>query len=157
MKVFISHQRIDAAVATQISYRLTLHNIESYLDVIDPDTSKSGDALGEYVREQLGKCTQLMAVVSAATKSSWWVPWEIGLATEKDFPISTYACDATTLPEYLRKWPYLRTYADIEEYVKSARGADSTRIIRKSYQSEAAARRSATAEFHADLKKRLHQ
>jgi hypothetical protein len=98
IKVFISHQRVDALQAKAIADRLRdRHQIASYLDVMDPVIDKTGEDLTQYVRAQLGTCTQLLAVVSPATKESWWVPWEIGVASEKDYILATYGGN-TTLP-----------------------------------------------------------
>ena len=70
MKVFVSHQQDDSVLAEKISYYLKEnHQIDCYLDLIDPNASNAGDQLGEYLRDQMGKCTQLMAVVSENTKS----------------------------------------------------------------------------------------
>lgn len=91
MKIFISHQQTDSVLASRLASRLKInHGIASYLDAIDPDVGKSGDSLADHVKDELGKCTQLLAVVSAATQKSWWVPWEIGMATEKDFPLDIF-------------------------------------------------------------------
>lgn len=158
MKVFISHQRADADLAGSIAYRLRyVHQIDSYLDVIDPNANQAGDELGEYIRYQLSTCTQLMAVVSANTKTSWWVPWEIGVATEKDQPIATYAGDNTSLPEYLRKWPYLRSTPDLDAYAAVSKSAASTFNLRKGYINESQARRNSTQEFYKSLRARLGQ
>lgn len=158
MKVFISHQRADAELAASIALRLrTVHSIDSYLDVIDPNASQAGDELGEYIRTQLSLCTQLMAVVSSNTKTSWWVPWEIGIATEKYQPIATFAGDNTTLPEYLRKWPYLRNSADLDEYAVVTKTVTNTFRVRKGYIDESSARRSSTQEFYKSLRAKLHQ
>jgi hypothetical protein len=158
MKVFISHQRADSLLAGNVAQRLkTYHQIDSYLDLIDPEASKTGDKLGEHLREQLGLCTQLLAVVSQNTKTSWWVPWEIGISTEKDQPIATYAGDNTTLPEYLRKWPYLRTHAELDEYARVSKAAEQTFTREKSFKVEARARQSSTQQFYRELRARLGQ
>ncbi|MGE4341030.1 MAG: toll/interleukin-1 receptor domain-containing protein [Pigmentiphaga sp.] len=110
MKIFISHQQVDSELALSLSKcLLATHGIQTYLDVIDPAVSPSGDALADHVKDELDKCRQLLAVVSDATRVSWWVPWEIGIAMEKDFPLATYAGGYTAVPDYLRKWPYLRS------------------------------------------------
>src|SRR4051812_11438146 len=125
MKIFVSHQRADSSLAEWIAQRLSQgHQIPIYLDTIDPDAGQAGDALGEYVRSRLNDCTQLLAVVSTNTKTSWWVPWEIGIATERDYPIATFAGDRTTLPEYLRKWPYLRSDSELDEYARVSKASD---------------------------------
>jgi len=160
MKVFISHQKADSILAGKISAYLKVHHqIDSYLDLIDPNASQAGDQLGEYLRNEMGKCTQLMAVVSENTKGSWWVPWEIGVATEKDHPIATFAGDNTVLPEYLKKWPYLKTESNLDAYARASKLALSEYNRRKSYSFESAESRqnSSTQEFYRSIRASLGQ
>lgn len=155
-RIFISHQKADSLLAGKIADRLTAsHRLDYYLDIIDPDAGKAGDLLGEYIRDQLGKCTQLMAVVSASTKESWWVPWEIGIATEKDQPIATFAGDKTVLPEYLKKWPYLQTDRDLDAYAEATNIAAASFRTQRTYITESAARRNSTKEFYKTLRSKL--
>jgi hypothetical protein len=157
MKVFLSHQQADSVLADQIAQRLLLtHSIQSYLDVIDPYLG-GGDTLADHVRTEMGKCTQLLAVVSRATQHSQWVPWEIGVATEKDFPLATYSSDSSLPPEFLRKWPYLRSTADLDAYARESKKTDSTYQIRKSYITEQTARRQTTGDFYRSLRASLGQ
>ena len=117
MKIFISHQRSDSEIATLIAARLRIrHQIDVYVDTVDTQLTKTGDDLGDYIRGVLSSCTSLLAVVSTSTQTSWWVPWEIGVATEKDQPIATFTTSVGKLPEYLEKWPYLRSEIDLDEY-----------------------------------------
>lgn len=156
--MFVSHQRADSALAAAIAGRLKgVHGIDSYLDLIDPDGSKAGENLGEYIRQQLGKCTQLLAVVSTNTKTSWWVPWEIGVATEKYQPIATYAGDSTSLPEYLKKWPYLRTTAELDIYAEVSKTTDASLRRRRSYKSEELAKSETVGDFYSAIRTRLGQ
>jgi TIR domain len=159
MKVFVSHQQRDSDLATAIGGKLERNGIQVYLDIIDPLTGKTGDDLGDYIRMRLTECSTLMSVVSEYTKNSWWVPWEIGIATEKDYPITTFARDNTELPIYLKKWPYLRTDSDLDAYIKYAKLLES-KILEKQYRelkSHSEARRLATKDFHRDLKLTLRQ
>ena len=156
IKVFSSHQAKDAGIAADIERRLRVyHAIPSYLDVIDPDAAKQGDQIADHVKKHLGLCTQLLAVVSESTKQSWWVPWEIGIATEKNFPLATFSGGLAVLPEYLRKWPYLRSDADIDAYAYASKAADSSLATKRSYLSEAEARSQSTKGFYTTLSARL--
>lgn len=158
MKVFISHQKADSVLASQIAYRLkVVHSIDSYLDVVDPYIGGRGEDLADHVRSEMGKCTQLLAVVSPATGSSQWVPWEIGVATEKEYPLATYSGGNALPPEFLRKWPYLRSDADLDEYARISKNARSTFTVRKSSLGEGLARRRTTGDFYRDLRASLHQ
>lgn len=157
MKVFISHQQADSVLAGKIAgYLKANHQMDCYLDIIDPNASKTGDQLGEYLRQVMGQCTQLMAVVSENTKTSWWVPWEIGVATEKDHPIATFAGDDAELPIYLKKWPYLKTQNDLDAYAKASKAAMNQFNMRKSFGLESA-QHSSTQEFYRSIRSSLNQ
>jgi len=75
VKVFISHKKEDAEQAGAIAYHLTANGLLVYLDVIDAQLGKSGPDLADYIRAQMDKCTQLLAVISAHTQASWWLPY----------------------------------------------------------------------------------
>jgi hypothetical protein len=156
IKVFISHQKADAGIAGIIGDRLKRHHdIDIYLDVIDPYIGK-GEDLAVHIQAEMSKCTQLLAVVSEATKQSSWVPWEIGVATEKEFPLATFSNGAMP-PEFLRKWPYLRTMADIDIYANASKAAERSLVQKKATLNESVARIRSTREFFNDLRGRLGQ
>jgi hypothetical protein len=158
IKVFLSHQSSDTLLAQQIARRLQqVHSIDSYLDVIDPYIGRPGEDLAAHIRAEMGKCTQLLAVVSDATKSSQWVPWEIGVASEKDYPLATYSSSSATPPEFLRKWPYLRSDYDLDRYATASKAARSTLVQKSRTLNESVARRSATSEFYQTLRSSLGQ
>lgn len=118
--VFISHKQEDATPAAAVSQRLKANGMPSYLDLFDPD-AKDGPELAEYLRARLGRCQGLMAVVSNKTITSWWVPWEIGVATERDMPMATFSYEHVNVPSYLRKWPYLTRLEQIDSYARLAK------------------------------------
>ncbi len=157
MKVFVSHKREDVVIATAVSSRLKANGADVYLDAFDPDSFAAGDDLAEYLRAKLTTCSDLMAVVSNQTKASWWVPWEIGVATEKEYPLSTYAGNNCEIPIYLKKWPYLRTFEDLDEYVAVSRQARRDIKSRYSYKSTTAQQSYFVRQFHRTLKQALGQ
>ncbi len=165
MKVFISHKKEDADKAREIASRLHMfHSIDSYLDVIDPLIGRfEGPELAEHVLQQMETCDSLLAVVSRNTASSQWVPWEIGIATEKGFPLATFADGVTLLPEFLQKWPYLTSNAELDKYanrVTQLGPGARTAILKRSYSAEnfktlnASARKTAS-DFYRDLRRDL--
>jgi hypothetical protein len=159
IKVFLSHQSADSALALQIQRRLaSQHGIDSYLDVIDPFIKGRGEDLAEHIQTEMGKCTQLLAIVSVTTRESQWVPWEIGVATEKDFPLATYFSGFSLPPEFLRKWPYLRSDTDLDRYAEASSLAERRRTeLRKTVLAESTVRERATGEFFTALRKSLGQ
>ncbi|EGJ7432059.1 toll/interleukin-1 receptor domain-containing protein [Pseudomonas aeruginosa] len=159
MKIFLSHQQTDSALALRIQGHLKRnHNIDCYLDVIDPKFN-NGEDIAAHVRKELDKCTQLLAVVSDATKASWWVPWEIGVATEKDFPLATFGGNIE-LPDYLKKWPYLKSTSDLDIYAETSKEA-AKRVLTASNESASSGttvfRVDATRHFYKTLRAKLGQ
>lgn len=160
IKIFISHQKQDSAIAAQVKNHLKdQHSIECYLDVVDPNLIK-GEEIADYVRKELGKCSLLLAIVSEATKNSWWVPWEIGVATEKDYPLASFGTNVV-LPEFLIKWPYLKSLADLDKYADAVKQTYTFRNVMglEDYKSESvtASSRSSTKQFYRTLRSKLGQ
>ena len=81
---FISHQNSDRATAERIAITLSNQGYPCYVDTLDPDVDGDSPQLESYLRQVIGRCRGLMAIVSRATKASWWVPLEIGVALEKE-------------------------------------------------------------------------
>lgn len=119
-KIFISHKKEDSEQANIIANELRRFGIDFYLDVLDPRINDSGEELSNYLLDKLNQCSHLLAVLSYNTRLSWWVPFEIGIATEKLYPISTYMSftSKSNIPEYLWKWPVLRTSEDLNQYIQ---------------------------------------
>ncbi len=157
VKVFISHKNEDAVQASRIANYLMVNGLEVYLDVIDAQLGRSGPDLAEYIRAQLDKCTQSLAVISARTQASWWVPWEIGVATEKERFLASFISDNASVPEYLAKWPYMRTQPDLDKYIQESKRAELLveSQIQKGYRSTA--RGTAFRSFHTSMKAALRQ
>ena len=158
IKVFLSHQKADGLKAAEIAQRLsTRHGIQSYRDIIDPYLGRPGEELAKHIRDEMGKCTQLLAVVSYATRESQWVPWEIGVATEKDFPLASFANYTSAVPEFLRAWPYLRTMEDVDKYAEASKRGENVYVQKRATMTETAAFRSGSQTFFSDLRTRLGQ
>ncbi|MGG1254337.1 toll/interleukin-1 receptor domain-containing protein [Brevibacillus agri] len=118
-KVFISHKAEDADKAKRVALYLQRNGISFYLDLLDDELFGNGEILTNHLRGKLNECTHLLAVITNNTKFSWWVPFEIGLATEKEYPISSYVSywDKKQIPDYLWKWPVLETDTDLNNYI----------------------------------------
>ncbi|AIF46100.1 hypothetical protein HY57_01900 [Dyella japonica A8] len=149
----------DAPLAIRIATRLRdNHKVESYLDVMD-DGAKDGHQLAMHLREKMRGCSHLLAVVSGSTQRSWWVPWEIGVASERDLPLATFSEGGASLPTYLQKWPYLSRAEHLDSYVAAAQQAGLTAILesRGVHKEEAVVKRHSTDLFYEDLRRRLGQ
>ncbi len=117
MKVFISHKQEDYLSALLLKRTFDHLNIDSYIDVLDSAIAGGGQGLTDHIKQQLNNCTDIIVVMSEATKLSWWVPFEIGMAAQMDMPTATYLTSSVQLPDYLEHWPRLKSISDIPTYV----------------------------------------
>ena len=108
-KVFVSHKDVDEALARRVAQRVRQNGLGAYLDSVDPALERDGPELADYLLARMSECEQLIAVVSSATSTSWWVPWEIGVGSEKGFRMASYSERLVNLPTYLQKWPDLHS------------------------------------------------
>lgn len=159
-KVFISHKDTDAVVARRVAQRIRTHGLEVYLDVIDPTLRKDGPDLADYLLTKMSQCQQLIAIISRETQDSWWVPWEIGVGSEKNFRMATYAtASASSIPDYLRKWPILKSEADVDTYCKTSNKSCNSQQISEPYKGRTTAsfQKKFSHSFHKDLRSALGQ
>lgn len=154
-RVFVSHKDVDEATARKVAARVEANHMGVYLDSVDPAMAKDGPGLADYLLERMDECEQLIAVVSSATAESWWVPWEIGVGSEKGFRMASYSESAVYLPTYLRKWPILRSMQDVDRYcLFSRRTGDRIHEATARTMSESRRldiRREKAADFHRHL------
>lgn len=108
MKVFISHKDSDRNTALEVLNVLTSNRVEAYLDVLDNSVVQKGELLTKHIKSKLNECTDILVVMTEKTKSSWWVPFEIGMAAQKDLPTVSYLQSGVALPDYLSYWPRLK-------------------------------------------------
>jgi hypothetical protein len=126
MKVFISHKDVDSATAQRIGQVLERYSISYYLDVLNNLTELDGKRLTHNIRQELNKCSHMITVLSENTKQSWWVPFEIGMAAQKDVPVVNFLVEGIALPSYLEYWPRLKNISELDKFVSAIRLTDST-------------------------------
>lgn len=156
MKIFISHKQEDNAYALGVKQVLDNCKVNAYLDVLDNEISENGDELTEHIKSKLRECTDVIVILSEKTRESWWVPFEIGMAAEKDIPIANYLISGIELPEYLEFWPRLKCQNDVLKYVTVRKKVSESR--REKFICESSSLYSAeseTKEFYRKLKQEL--
>ncbi|ENZ1200869.1 toll/interleukin-1 receptor domain-containing protein [Acinetobacter baumannii] len=172
MPVFISYRQKDRQVAFAISEKFRANNIKYYLDVVDEE-SLTTDDITSVITKNIQRCTHLIAVISANTKGSWWVPFEIGEATIISRRICSYAYKTegapllrstidiykSFLPEYLHKWPILVNERDIDAFIRQYKSDKEESITLESLGSISSRLESLSAygadQFHKNLKASL--
>lgn len=154
IKIFISHKKEDSFTASQIANELKSLNVEYYLDVLDYYVSASGKELTDHIKRNLNDCTDIIVVMSEATKFSQWVPFEVGMSAQNDMPTATFLQANVALPDFLDYWPRLKQPNDIRKYV-AARNDVIHEFSSKYLYETAEIRRSQTTRFYDVLKQRL--
>lgn len=158
-KVFISHKNTDALLAERVARRVRENGLETYLDTIDDALMKDGPELADVLLARMAQCQQLIAVVSSETKTSWWVPWEIGVGSEKGFRMASYSDSYVSLPTYLKKWPALHTERDVDLYCQYSKQTDAVinRRMRDALTEDRRmqVRKSEALDFHKQLRAAL--
>lgn len=125
-KVFISHKDSDSSLARRVASRVRSNGLSTYLDSVDDALIKDGPELADHLLRRMAECQQLIAVVSNQTKGSWWVPWEIGVGSEKGFRMASYSEFSVDLPSYLEKWPSLHSDHHIDLYCQYSKITESS-------------------------------
>lgn len=151
MKIFISHKNEDSLIAKRLDFEFKSHGVNTYLDVIDEQISNNGKALTEHIKNAMSECSDIIVVMSEKTKSSQWVPFEVGMSAQRNMPTVTFLVENVHLPEFLEYWPRLKDYSDVEKFIIAKRQTE----IRKRTIYESAARISDTEYFYSVLKNLL--
>jgi len=155
-KVFISHKNSDSRIAEKVASRVRSNGLETYLDTIDDALVEDGPDLADILLERMKDCHQLIAVVSFQTRDSWWVPWEIGVGSEKGFRMASYSESYVPLPSYLEKWPALKNERHIDYYCQISKSVEEeVRRRQFSFSDKAlqeSVRKSKATDFHRRLK-----
>lgn len=158
MKIFISHKKEDENAALEVKETLTSSGVEAYLDILDNTLCEDGEALTKHIKSKISECTDVIVVLSSETKKSWWVPFEIGMASDKDMPIANYLLSYEKLPDYLEYWPRLKNQLDVKKYVEVRKYVSNQilqeRALSKHYY-QFVSYKSETQRFYEELKKKL--
>ena len=153
MPVFLSHKKADRTDAISIAAYIENRGVICYVDEFDPSLQKTDD-ITSAIMDRVRSCSHLIAVVSENTNNSWWVPFEIGVASEIDKRICSYKLRSVSLPEYLEKWPVLRTNLHLDKFIQHYKNDNTVQLIEeRSY----AATINTAASFHRSLKSSIGQ
>lgn len=118
IKFFISHKKEDEINVKRLRLALERLGIPYYLDLIDDKVSENGRELTEHIKANLNDCTDIIVIMSKKTLTSQWVPFEVGMAAQKEMPTATLLEEDVKMPEFLEYWPRLKSPDDIKKYVQ---------------------------------------
>lgn len=82
--VFLSHSSLDKEVLPKAIGFLEAHGAKVYIDKVDKELPKKTSAeTGVKLKERISQCPKFIVFVTANSKNSRWIPWELGIADEK--------------------------------------------------------------------------
>lgn len=82
--VFLSHSSADKGSLPKVIGFLESHGAKVYIDKEDKELpQKTSAATGIKLKRRIAECPKFIVLVSANSKSSRWIPWELGIADEK--------------------------------------------------------------------------
>lgn len=155
MKVFISHKDADSLQALLLKRAFEKEGVSAYLDVLDSSINGGGKYLTDHIKTQLNQCTDIIVLMSEATRHSWWVPFEIGMSAQIDMPTASFLKENVELPSYLSYWPRLKTTSDVATYVSVRKRTERTLNERYSNFELSSRRKIETPIFYENLKREL--
>lgn len=124
--VFISHKNEDKEAAIAIGNYLTdIVGIDIYLDINDDDLSvavenNNDQKIVDAIQVGLDCSSHLLCIISENTKSSWWVPYELGYADKQEVDIAILKLkDVEDIPSYLK---IKKTLYDVDDFLRYASG-----------------------------------
>ncbi len=81
--IFLSHINTDKETVKAYAEYIKKQGIDYYLDVDDKELQKADQnrdyvKVTEFIEAGIRRCTDVMIFLSGFTRTSWWVPYEIG-------------------------------------------------------------------------------
>ena len=131
--VFISHKKEDEQAAIDIGkFLMEVVGVNIYLDILDEDlqaaTQTENDRLVvDSIKEGLECSTHLLCLISDKTRLSWWVPYEIGIADDKNLSIASLKLKSIDdIPSFLKIHP---AFYNVDEFIRNAVSYNPLRTI----------------------------
>lgn len=124
--IFLSHATKDKNAVREIGEYIKKSGIDIYFDEEDSDLQRAvllstdnDDLVTRCIERGLELSTNIFCIVSEDTKSSWWVPYEVGYGKRSSDKIATLLLeDVNIIPSYLKIVPTIGDIYDLNIYLK---------------------------------------
>lgn len=123
--IFISHKSSDLGAAREIGdYIINNAKIDIYLDdndkgLVDAVSREDDKMIVKYIEKALDRSTHLLCLISDQTRTSWWVPYEIGIAKANFKNIASLKLkNITDVPSFLKIEAVLMGIKSLNEYLR---------------------------------------
>ena len=132
--VFVSHKSDDKDEAEEVATCIVSCGLTVWLDTIDIRGVIDDKGMVRRIEAAISRASSLIAVITHVTNESWWVPFEIGLAYEKEKQLASYCenCSRIDFPSFLWSWPLVRNHDDLHkwcQYIKATKAIHSRTLI----------------------------
>jgi len=114
--VFVSHTTDDDRLADEVAECIQRHGLTAWVDSHHLAREDDGPAMASKIKRVIERSYCLLAVVTGATSRSWWVPFEIGVASDRNRFLSTYGDPRVSLPSFLAAWPRVRDHGELHSW-----------------------------------------
>ena len=116
--VFVSHKSEDKSTANHVADCIRESGLTAWVDSDHLEPNDDGPEMASKISGIIERSYCLMAVVTSATKESWWVPFEIGIASDMNRFLSTYGDPKLELPSFLIAWPRVKDHDELHDWCK---------------------------------------
>ena len=127
-RVFISHRSLDKPLAKAIAALFEGLGLHYWFDSQDEDTRRAAElgmagdqAIVHAIERGVKHSSRVLGLLSASTRGSWWVSYEIGASRTLGRPVSFLVLESIrsmeVLPEYVR---LAANYWSVDELVRWA-------------------------------------
>lgn len=114
--VFVSHTSGDDELADDVAKCIRTYQLSAWVDSDHMDSNNDGPDMADKIKRVIRRSYCLLAIVTSATQRSWWVPFEIGVASELSRFLSTYGEHSARIPSFLATWPRVKDHVELHRW-----------------------------------------
>ena len=124
--VFVSHTTKDDALAEEVAMCIRSFGLTAWVDSDNLAAKNDGPGMASKIQGAIIRSYCLLAVVTNATNASWWVPFEIGIAWDRNKYLSTYGDPRVPLPSFLAAWPHVKDREMLRSWCEEMKSKKAT-------------------------------
>ena len=119
--VFVSHTTKDDALADEVADCIRSYGLTAWVDSEHLAPDHDGPGMASKIKRVIRRSYCLLAVVTGATSKSWWVPFEIGVASDRRRFLSSYGEPTVALPSFLAAWPRVKDHDELHPWCEQVK------------------------------------
>lgn len=119
--IFLSHSSVDKPAVRKIGQYIVKKGIDIYFDERDArlQSAQEPSEIVDCIHDGLKHSTHTLCVLSPATLTSQWVPYEIGYAAQMDHPLAIALLKSVDeVPQFYKISEVLPDIWDLDNYLR---------------------------------------